>query len=307
MIGVDLPRLDGANGARSGLATRPEPRWAAKASWPQARWWCMAAMYRLAATLPAPVARAAGRLAARHQWLMPLVHRAKPSGPTTIRRGAAAGMRIWADSRSNLGYALGTTEPIVQAALVEYLNPGGVCYDIGANVGFFTLVAAAGPRAQERVYAFEPLPENAAALRRNLGLNGLANVEVIEAAVSDRNGTAQLDLGSSSLDPCLIEHALTPLEEITVPVVRLDDAGLLPPSFVKIDVEGAECDVLAGMRRIVMAHRPVILCEMHHFGADYVAEFRGALGDVADRYDVRLLEQDAHPDAWAPHVLAVPH
>ena len=246
-------------------------------------------------------------MAIRHSWLQPFVARARPSGPVTIRHGEAAGLRIFGDSRSNIGYALGTTEPVVQEALARYLHEGSVCYDIGANVGFFTILAARLVGETGRVYAFEPLPDNLDALRRNLELNGFANVEVIDAAVSDRDGTAELGIGTSSLDSGLVEYEVARhSQHITVRVMRLDHGELSRPTFVKIDAEGAEFAVLRGMRTLLEAPRPTILCEMHNYGADYVAEFEAALGDAASHYEVGLLEQDPEDDVWAPHVLAVP-
>lgn len=267
----------------------------------------MGALYKLAGALPAPVTRTAGRAASRHGWLRPLVARAKPVGPVTIGRGEAAGMRIWADERSNLGYALGTTEPDVQAALAKHLKPGGVCYDVGANVGFHVLIAAKVVGPHGRVYAFEPLPENISALKRNIDLNGLSNVEVIEAAVSDRDGSAQLEIGTSSVDPRLIEHRQCPsTDQIAVRVMRLDNAGLKPPNLVKIDAEGAEFAVVAGMRRLLAEYRPVVLCELHSFDGRSVAEFETALGTNAPFYEIAPVERHIRADAWAPHILAVP-
>jgi FkbM family methyltransferase len=230
----------------------------------------------------------------------------RPAGVVTIRHGAGQGLRIFANDQSNVGYALGTTEAEVQRFLTANLKPGDVCFDIGANVGFFTLIAARLVGDTGRVYAFEPLPSNAEALRRNIALNGLQNVEVIEAAVSERSGTAELVLGQSSLDARLSMLGEAQPDAIAVRVISLDDFEIDgSPSLVKIDAEGAEYAVLSGMRR-VLASTPVILCELHQRRerAAHLAAVRAVLGEAASRYTISLLEDGE--DWWAPHVVALP-
>lgn len=264
----------------------------------------------IAGLLPSSVLRTVGRLSARHAGLHRLTSRMRQAGPVTIRRGPASGMRIWSDGRSNLGYSLGTTELAVQAALEAHVRRGQVCYDIGANVGFFTMIAARLVGPEGHVYAFEPLPENAAALRRNRDLNKLEQVEVVQAAVSDYAGEASLVVGRSSLDPRLSEHVPEPENQvggqITVSVVRLDDRDFRPPDFVKIDAEGAEFSVLAGMRQMITEHRPTILCEMHGMSDSHIADVRAALGEAASGYALSFIEHRVDAGFWAPHVLAVP-
>jgi FkbM family methyltransferase len=216
---------------------------------------------------------------------------------TTIRNGRAAGLRI--NTRSgNPGYGFGTTEPVVQDAIATALRPGGVFYDLGANVGFFTLVGAKAVGDVGRVYAFEPDADNAAALRKNVALNSLDRVEVIEAAVSDFDGEASL----------VGEGIKARLEEggRDVRVVKLDSLDILPPDMVKIDVEQAEEQVIAGMRRLIDAHRPTILCEMHMHGP--VGEAVATLAEwLPADYSVRSLEEaEADELAARPHVLATP-
>src|SRR4051794_11745594 len=138
----------------------------------------MGLLYKTASHLPPGVLRWAGRVQFRHPILRRLVSHASPAGAVTIRHGAAKGVKIHADDRSNVGYALGTTEPQVQDVLGESLNRRDVFYDVGGNVGFFPLIAAKLVGPEGRVVAIEPLPENADALRRNVALNGFENVEV---------------------------------------------------------------------------------------------------------------------------------
>jgi FkbM family methyltransferase len=231
-----------------------------------------------------------------------------------VRRGPAAGLRI-NPSSSNLGYALGTTEPAVQAFLAEHLRPGDIFYDIGANVGFFSILGARLVTERGHVYAFEPLPANAEALRCNVALNGLGQVRIIEAAVADVTGTAELCVGSSPLDAHLPRSPAKRTEQptIAVDVVSIDhlanDRQVLAPSLVKIDAEGAETKVLQGMAGVLETHRPIVLCEIHEQGPpqDLMDLFRAALGSSASGYRVDFLPGEGTADEiWAPHAVAVP-
>ena len=239
-----------------------------------------------------------GRVAAQYPWTrrsLEAAYRAISPSVATIRSGRGAGMKIKVAS-ANVGYCLGTTEPVVQDALADALEPGGVCYDLGANVGFFTLIAAKAVGNRGRVYAFEPAPETAAELRANVELNSLDYVEVIEAAVSDSVGEATLAEDGDNLRAQLSADG-----EVTVSTVALDALDLRPPDFIKIDVEGAERQALEGMRQTIDRRQPTILLEMHMEGPveKAVARFEEWLPG----YSIRALESGWF---WAPHLLATP-
>jgi len=173
--------------------------------------------------------------------------------------------------------ASGNLESSVQEALIRHLGPGDVVYDIGANLGFFSLVAARLIGPEGRVYAFEPAPENAAAIRRNAELNLIENVVVIPRAVSSRPGISRLQIVDDQSWSRLEEFGAHPdtervLEVETVTIDELVAAGELPPpALVKVDVEGAELAVLEGMRETIDRHRPAIVCELHGTNAGFAA------------------------------------
>ena len=155
----------------------------------------------------------------------------------------------------------GTYEPEQTRLFEEHVRPGATVLDIGAHVGYYTLLSAvlAGPSG--RVVAFEPSPANAAFLRRHVALNRLGQVSVEEAAVSDRAGTARFGSGSGSGTGHLAEKG-----EITVRTLTVD--GLcaehgLTPTAVKIDVEGAEAAVLRGARETLARARPAVFLSTH--------------------------------------------
>lgn len=155
----------------------------------------------------------------------------------------------------------GTYEPEQTALFEQRIRPGHTVLDVGANIGYYTLLASvlAGPTG--RVHAFEPEPRNAGFLRRHVEINRLRNVTVQQAAVSDRAGMARFDFGSGSGTGHLADAGA-----LEVRTVRLDDYcaehGLVP-SAVKIDVEGAEMSVLHGARGTLERHRPVLFLSTH--------------------------------------------
>jgi FkbM family methyltransferase len=198
--------------------------------------------------------------------------------PQGYAGGLAFDMRYLPISHAHVGsIAGGNLESAVQEAMVRHLPRGGVFYDIGANLGFFSLLAAHLSGLHEgRVYAFEAAPDNAAAIRANAALNRIGNVQVIAKAVSGRSGRGRLQVVDDQSWSKLVEYGEHPFTErvIDVELVALDDlvgcGELPPPTVVKIDVEGAEIAVLAGMRETITRHRPAIICELHDTHAEFV-------------------------------------
>jgi len=112
-----------------------------------------------------------------------------------ILQGKLKGYR-WISGSSNHGCWLGSYECGKRKAFERVVERGTVVFDIGAHVGFYTLLAAALVGPQGTVIAFEPLPRNLRYLRSHIALNRVANVSVVEAAVADTGGTACFEEGS---------------------------------------------------------------------------------------------------------------
>ena len=165
------------------------------------------------------------------------------AGETVIQRGPAAGLRIDATG-SNAGYALGTSDPDEQGWLCRHLSPGDVLFDIGANIGFFTVLGARLVGDHGFVVAFEPVPENALQLKRNVQLNNFRHVMVVEAAISDELGTASFALPPGRRNAGHLasetENGLptTEVQSITIDY-WLREFGVREPTVLKIDAEGA--------------------------------------------------------------------
>lgn len=186
----------------------------------------------------------------------------RPGRVVPILLGELRGYR-WISGSATHGCWLGRYEHEAQAIFADAIRPGDVVYDIGANVGFYTLLAAklSGHGA---VIAFEPLPRNLALLQRHLELNAVRNVQVLPLAVSSRSGMARF---AAAPNPAM--GGLAPSGEIEVTTAALDEliaAGSIPhPSFMKIDVEGAEYDVLTGATKLLAEDRPTILLSSHGY------------------------------------------
>ncbi|HSK21008.1 MAG TPA: FkbM family methyltransferase [Longimicrobiales bacterium] len=154
----------------------------------------------------------------------------------------------------------GTYEPEQTRLFRDHIPVGATVFDVGAHVGYYTLLASVLAGDAGRVWAFEPNPANHAFLRRHVALNRRDNVSIENAAVSDRNGTASFAFGTGSGTGHLDTNG-----SLEVRTVRLDDFCRehgVRPGFLKIDVEGAELDVLRGAEETITG-RPVIFLSTH--------------------------------------------
>jgi FkbM family methyltransferase len=182
-----------------------------------------------------------------------------------VRTGPAAGFRIAAAAASN-DYSSGAIELPVQECLQTFLRQGDVFFDIGANVGFFSLVAAAATNRDCRIVAFEPRPGAARMLRRNLRCNRV-DAAVWRVAVGDSDGDVDLMVGRHPGGATIArDQAERGSQAVRVPAITIDravEAGRLPrPDVVKIDVEGAEPAVLRGMSQTLREARPIVVLEV---------------------------------------------
>lgn len=178
-----------------------------------------------------------------------------------ILQGQLRGKK-WIVGAGEHGYWLGSYEIQKRIAFEREIKPGTVIYDIGANVGFYSILAAhlTGPKG--KVYAFEPLKRNVEYIRRHAALNRFTNTDVFEAAVSDHSGEASFDLGIS-----IATGHLSDTGRIKVPLLSLDDLlsarDIAPPDTMKVDVEGAEYAVFQGAQKLIKKHRPTIFLDTH--------------------------------------------
>ena len=216
-----------------------------------------------------------------------------------ILTGPLRGKR-WVVGSGTHGCWLGTYERHKQERFARAIAPAMTVYDIGANVGLYTLIAADRVGDSGRVVAFEPVPANVRFLHAHLKLNGFSDrTNIVEAAVSDRKGEACFDLAPDRR----FEGRLAETGALRVAVTTLDSIlgeGSLPqPQVIKIDVEGAELAVLNGAQRLLSEIRPVLFLATH--GADVHRECCILLKQSG--YELHSL--DALPVAETDELLAI--
>jgi FkbM family methyltransferase len=246
-------------------------------------------------------ARVAGRLGPVLERVFAVAGAPLNGAVVPVASGPGEGLRIVGERRS-LVWLSGGVEREVQEILVRHLPPGGVFVDVGASVGFFSLLGARLVGSSGSVVAFEPQTAAVASVRRNAGMNGFENVAVVEAAVGATEG--ELFLRGAGTATAYVTHTPGPDGE-RVRVTSLDayfvSRSELEPSVVKIDVEGHELEVLAGMRSLLVGARPVVVIECHGAPVPLVQAL-----EAAD-YAVSVLGSEVTPrDAGVAHLLATP-
>ncbi len=187
--------------------------------------------------------------------------------PRRVRFGAGRGLVLLLNRRHELQKELGLWEIEAQRVYARWVTPGSTVFDIGAADGDSALLLA-GLAAPGTVVAFEPDPQLRRRLAQNAALNpGLPPLHIVPTFVGAR------DEG----------------ERVTTLDAVVAGGAAPPPRFVKIDVDGAEVDVLSGMRELLATCRPVVFVEVH--GMDRERDCQVFL--AAHGYDVRVVR-----NAW---------
>jgi FkbM family methyltransferase len=196
---------------------------------------------------------------------------------------------FWVDMASNFGFRLTSAqgyEPETKEMLSSFLKPGMVFVDLGANEGFFSVVASRVVGSTGRVLAIEPQSRLAPVIRRNLQLNKATNVTLVQVAISDYNGSADFNLapdtnsGSSGLSRAT--RYTNPTQ--TVRLLTLDgclrENDLTSVDVMKIDVEGYEYEAVLGSKDLFRSRKVVrVLIEVH----DNLLQARGLRAqDISD-------------------------
>jgi FkbM family methyltransferase len=182
------------------------------------------------------------------------------SAIVTFLWGPLKGMR-WITGASNHGYWLGMYERKMKRLLLENVSTGDTFLDLGAHVGYYSLLGAklVGPKG--KVYSFEPLPRNLAFLRKHLELNNISNVVVFEGAIAHFDGFFNLN-DSSPVGAKLSEEG-----KLKVKVFWLKEmwrTGLMPlPQVIKMDIEGAELELLKDIKDILKTNNIRLFLSTH--------------------------------------------
>jgi FkbM family methyltransferase len=199
---------------------------------------------------------------------------AQANESTVVIKEIAPGVRLFIDLSDHvigLNILRGRYEQDEIRFVRGALKHGDSAIDAGGHIGFFTMHMAAAVGRDGRVYAFEPLDANANLLARSIVENGFMDrVRFQRAAVGAAPGTATLTFPVETLNSggaYLLRDGSTPLAgnlKKEVPLVALDSLDLRRPvRFIKMDVEGAEPQVLRGAARILREDKPIVLSELH--------------------------------------------
>lgn len=210
----------------------------------------------------------------------------------TITAGPARGVKFPLTLPEDKLIWTGTWELDLAVAIREAVRRGDVCYDVGSYRGFFAgVMGAAGASV---VYCFEPDPANVAVLEQLRSLNPGLPIEIQPLALADRDGQAELilmdeatmgKLSTSSFQPGAVNRGSLQVRTNRLDSL-IDSETVVPPQVMKIDVEGAELDVLRGGAATIGRFRPRLFVEAHspELARD-CASFLEALG-----YSVSVLE-----------------
>ena len=151
----------------------------------------------------------------------------------------------------------------------RFLNEGDAVLDIGAQIGFMSIVFAKCVGTSGKVFAFEPEQANYDLLIGNISLNGFANIEPFHVAIADVRGTLNLFLGkgeNTGVHSTVFNDRTQQSQSIQVPAIPIDELvverNIPKVALVKIDIEGAELKALRGMRALLERDKPVMLIEL---------------------------------------------
>jgi FkbM family methyltransferase len=185
--------------------------------------------------------------------------------PWPVRVRIENGRRMFVDLRSSIGRGLfmtGQFDPVVFDPLRRALHSGGVFLDIGANVGYYTMLALDLVGDSGAVHAFEMDPRPLRCLRKTAAREGLQNVFINDVAVGAKDGVARFRAESESGH----SNVETSGEGVSVRMISLDSwraaKGVRNIQGIKLDIEGGELWALQGAEKLLREERPLLVCEV---------------------------------------------
>jgi len=177
------------------------------------------------------------------------------------------GNKIFLDDEDCLQLSVNEiTEPVETKLFNDIIKNGEVLVDVGANIGYFTLLMAKLSGSSGKIFSFEPENKNFEILEKNVKINNYQNVVLEKKGVSDRNGVNKFFLSSKNTGMHSLQKIRDDSKEVKIDVIKLDDyfftLDLVEKiSLIKIDVEGAEFQVLNGMKTILKNKNLKLLIE----------------------------------------------
>ena len=165
----------------------------------------------------------------------------------------------------------GVWEPLETQLILATLRPGDVFFDVGANIGYYSVIASTVVGAEGRVVSFEPDPANFALLSRNIRLNGVMNALTFRQAVCESSRSRPLYLSEDNMGDHRLYESRDKRASVMVECIDLDaftaSSGLIA-DLVKLDTQGSEASILRGMRTMLdeFAGRLKLILEFWPFG-----------------------------------------
>ena len=167
----------------------------------------------------------------------------------------------------------------------QFIRPDDVILELGANIGYYVLIESTVLSDKGYIYAVEPGPENVERLKKNIALNDISNIEVSHMAMSNRKGTARLYFGQACNLHSLIESSGDP--DAKYVEVRTDTVDSFlkdkkPITFLRMDVEGYETEVIHGMKETLESpqfKRMFVEIHPHRVSTEKMQEFLQTLAD----------------------------
>ncbi len=231
------------------------------------------------------------------EFLYQRLHRrlAPPAGrvPARLIRGFTLALDL-ADPVQRRMLFFGDYDERREADLISrVLAPGEVFWDVGANLGYFTLLAASTLKHTGQVVALEPSPGAYACLMENISRNPFSNIQTFRLAATDREGEAVLysalgqpDGRANLFRPGPGQTGSTPVDTVTLDGWR-QRQHLPGPAFIKLDVEGAELAALTGARKTLLDWDPFLLVEMKEAIFQSLGTDRQAIEDFLSQFGYR--------------------
>ncbi len=197
-----------------------------------------------------------------------------------MRRGLFRGVLLRIRPKNQLSLIFSDIEPPLQRVLRKFISRNDVVFDIGANIGYVSIAMSKLVGDHGHVFSFEPIESTADECQANLDLNGCKNVTLFRKALSDEDGVVEFrvpNAGQNNAMASMVWHKdARDTEIVDVQCMILDQNKHLfgtNPSFIKIDVEGAEGKTINGMKKLLEKTRPVLFVECSEIGRQAVWDY----------------------------------
>ena len=204
------------------------------------------------------------------------------------------GHEMYLDSSDSLQLSTnGVFEPYTTQVIKQNISGGDIVIDIGANIGYFTLIMAKGIRENGKVFSFEPEPKNFELLKKNVEINNYSNVILEKKAIGNKTGIAKLYLADrknnifhSGMHRIFRSDLVSQISNpVSINIIKLDDylqdlKFIKKIRLIKIDVEGAEFDVLKGMSKILDENKGIKI--VMEFSPENLEDYGSNPSDVMD-------------------------